>query len=592
MSGADQQYRFEISLSVLNHLGRGLYRDIITILGEAISNSWDADATNVWINFDKEASRLVIMDDGEGMDENDFQNKFLKIGYSKRKDKTLKSKKRSHPFIGAKGIGKLALLSCSKQISIFSKRKSAHDYVGGVIDNSGLDEAIRGDKNVEEYNLQKFDLNLIKDIEPKPDSGTILVFDGLESNLTKHTDDYYRKLIALYFNFSIFDNDFKIHFNGSVISVDDLTSLIDSTEFLWVINEYTNDNLLNKLLSKTSNGKTEQEDNAKIKRENLIVKDLKIYGFIASVRKPRDLKIPNTDERVTIDLFANGRLREKDILRHIPSQRIVENYLYGQIHFDELDSNDNDPFTSNREGVISGNKKFQSLLNKLKSELQTIFKQWDNLRVERSEDGDEENDDLKKDFRKALSLINQTSNDYVNNLSDDAQKTARHWLKKLKTSAANNISSYADCFISENLLRMFIDQQKCNIDKSFEKNSHKWEETEKRNLKNANISYKVRKSPYTARSLNYFGMMELAAIAEGNKTKNSDEPSLNRSIAEYNSFRNVIGHTGFLTFTAQKALENLRENIKARVTKLLDEKLGKSSEYNVNLEKNDKKDKD
>ena len=584
----DQQYRFEISLSVLNHLGRGLYRDIITILGEAISNSWDADAKNVWINFDKNASRLVIMDDGEGMDENDFQNKFLKIGYSKRKDQTLKSKKRSHPFIGAKGIGKLALLSCSKRISIFSKKKPAPYYVGGLIDNSGLDEAIKGDKNVEEYNLQKFDLNLINDIELKPDSGTILVFDCLESNLTKHTDDYYRKLIALYFNFSIFDNDFKIHFNGSVISVDDLTSLIDSTEFLWVINEYQNDNLLNKLLANTSNEELKQQDNDKIKRENLIVKDLKIYGFIASVKKPRDLKIPNTDERVTIDLFTNGRLREKDILRHIPSQRIVENYLYGQIHFDELDSDGNDPFTSNREGVISGNKKFQSLLDKLKSELQTIFKQWDKLRVERSEDGDEENDDLKKGFRKALSLINQTSNDYVNNLPDDAQKKARHWLKKLETYAANNINSYADCFISENLLRMFIDEQKSNIDVSFKKKLAKWEETENRNLKNANISYEVRKSPYSVRSLNYFGMIELATIAEGNKTKNSDEPSLNRSIAEYNAFRNVIGHTGFLTETAQKALETLRENIKARVTKLLDEKLGKSSEYNVNLEKNDK----
>ncbi|MEQ8702934.1 MAG: ATP-binding protein [Phaeodactylibacter sp.] len=80
------QYTFNISLSVLNHLGRNLYRSFITVLGEAISNSWDAEADNVWIYLNREENYLVIKDDGNGMDEDAFQNKFLKIGYSKRKD--------------------------------------------------------------------------------------------------------------------------------------------------------------------------------------------------------------------------------------------------------------------------------------------------------------------------------------------------------------------------------------------------------------------------------------------------------------------------------------------------------------------------
>lgn len=42
----DDQFTFNISLAVLNSLGRNLYRNFITILGEAISNSWDADANN------------------------------------------------------------------------------------------------------------------------------------------------------------------------------------------------------------------------------------------------------------------------------------------------------------------------------------------------------------------------------------------------------------------------------------------------------------------------------------------------------------------------------------------------------------------
>lgn len=78
------KFNFEISLSVLNHLGRNLYRNIITILAEAISNSWDADANNVWIYIDKDKNLMVIKDDGIGMDDLDFQDKFLKIGYTKR----------------------------------------------------------------------------------------------------------------------------------------------------------------------------------------------------------------------------------------------------------------------------------------------------------------------------------------------------------------------------------------------------------------------------------------------------------------------------------------------------------------------------
>ncbi len=80
------QFTFEISLSVLNHLGRNLYRSFATVLGEAISNSWDASAQNVWLYIDKKENSLLIKDDGKGMTEDDFQNKFLKIGYSKRKD--------------------------------------------------------------------------------------------------------------------------------------------------------------------------------------------------------------------------------------------------------------------------------------------------------------------------------------------------------------------------------------------------------------------------------------------------------------------------------------------------------------------------
>lgn len=93
-----RSFHFNISLTVLNSLGRDLYRSVNTILGEAISNSWDADAHNVHVYIDRDANNLIIKDDGIGMDEDDFQNKFLKIGYSKRKGGNNLSQK-GRPYI-------------------------------------------------------------------------------------------------------------------------------------------------------------------------------------------------------------------------------------------------------------------------------------------------------------------------------------------------------------------------------------------------------------------------------------------------------------------------------------------------------------
>ncbi|MDP1759877.1 MAG: ATP-binding protein [Candidatus Woesebacteria bacterium] len=60
MTEQNKPFQFEISLSVLNLLGRGLYRSFATVIAEAISNSWDAEATKVYITIEKD--RLTVED--------------------------------------------------------------------------------------------------------------------------------------------------------------------------------------------------------------------------------------------------------------------------------------------------------------------------------------------------------------------------------------------------------------------------------------------------------------------------------------------------------------------------------------------------
>src|SRR3989338_9543426 len=117
MENQEKPLQFEFSLETLNHLGRGLYRSFATVVAEAISNALDAEARIVEVTISK--NKLVNEDDGKGMDSDDFQNRFLNVGYSRRDDKQNKSKRK---VIGRKGIGKLAMLSISDKVTIVSKK--------------------------------------------------------------------------------------------------------------------------------------------------------------------------------------------------------------------------------------------------------------------------------------------------------------------------------------------------------------------------------------------------------------------------------------------------------------------------------------
>lgn len=545
-----ESFKFEISLSVLNHLGRNLYRNFITVLGEAVSNSWDAGAKNVWIDINSQNSSFSIKDDGTGMTPEDFQNKFLKIGYSKRREGG-RTAENGRPYIGAKGIGKLALLSCAKRVSVFSKTKDTN-YTGGVIDNSGLDSAIKSDNTADQYPLENLNFLLIDKLSKNHQHGTIIVFEGMKDKL-KSSPQHIRKMLALSFKFSVIDEDFNIYVNGDKVTEDDLKDLSEATEFLWKVNGYKD-----KYLDTLTN----------LKNEPIVATaKLDIKGFVATVQLPRHLKITGTEERATIDLFVNGRLREKNIIRHIPTQRIVENYVYGQIHFDMMDREGVDPFTSSREGVVEDDTKFQLLMEYLKvTLLPKIIDEWDKLRLDRDAEGDEENPRKSKKQRKARDLYKLSSEDYAPDDKDKAKDLVDGWISDLGPDAEFNLQAYVDCFLSENITRRFLSHKGVSLDLKYVNDAKKWREREDKRKSDANISFKLRKSE---EDLDYLGMDLLAEAAEGGKPPVG--PSLWKDSIAYTPVRNAVGHTGLLSQTAKQHLNTTYENIKSRVRNLLKE---------------------
>jgi hypothetical protein len=120
---------------VVEHLGLKLYQNRPTnVIAELVSNSWDADASNVWIDIITAAdpaheSLIAVADNGCGMTFSDVRDNYLVIGMPKRDRPDMRSPGGRKPM-GRKGIGKLAPFGIAAKIDVVT---IAVSEVGGAL---------------------------------------------------------------------------------------------------------------------------------------------------------------------------------------------------------------------------------------------------------------------------------------------------------------------------------------------------------------------------------------------------------------------------------------------------------------------------
>ncbi|HDZ9240223.1 TPA: ATP-binding protein, partial [Vibrio cholerae] len=90
--------------NTIEHLGVSLYSKLPSVLSELISNSWDADAETVTIDFieNDDEKEIIYVDDGEGMTFDELNNKYLVIGRNRRRDTQRQVSAKGRPVIGKK----------------------------------------------------------------------------------------------------------------------------------------------------------------------------------------------------------------------------------------------------------------------------------------------------------------------------------------------------------------------------------------------------------------------------------------------------------------------------------------------------------
>ncbi|MDZ4260579.1 MAG: DNA mismatch repair protein, partial [Candidatus Sungbacteria bacterium] len=354
----------------------------------------------------------------------------------------------------------------------------------------------------------------------------------------------------LYFRFSLIDPLFNIFLNDDEITLEALKDIADKTQFVWNINEFTDPYLSNFCLS--------------MKETIPMTISKEFGGFIASVKKPKDRNIHSTGERVGVDLFVNGRLREIDVLKHIPSARVPESYLYGQLHYNALDGDEVDPFPSGREGVLSDDKRYKSFLEELKMVVSKIIDQWDELREKYREDGDPENTRRTLKERRAGELANAVFAEFTPTEESEQKNKVDGWCGDLFEDARFSFESYADCFVSENLVRKYIQDK--SIDISAEQATvKKWRNREMTGRRAGNLTIDIKKSDD---DIFYLGMGDLVHLIVPPNDR-SEPDALTVDWKQFDVIRNALMHTALLTNEAKRKLTTVYDNIKGKIKNFL-----------------------
>lgn len=180
----EKKSHFDVHPSVVYQLGESLITDAVQALIELIKNAYDADATYARVIIDTEGTtevpgsiyessggRILVEDDGHGMDLEDIESGWLMI--SNRKKRELKQEKKTTPGgrtpLGDKGLGRLGVQRLGEHLEIFTKTSKSQGYHLGF---SWLDFA-------KAPTLQEVDIHLDK-IKFSRAHGTRVVVSNLQ----------------------------------------------------------------------------------------------------------------------------------------------------------------------------------------------------------------------------------------------------------------------------------------------------------------------------------------------------------------------------------------------------------------------------
>ena len=416
----ERKYRMTLSLSVLKHLGFGLYSNVPAVLSEAVANAWDADARNVSIEIDANpwSGKVTIQDDGHGMTVADANERYLHVGYERRTAANgARTPRLGRPVMGRKGIGKLSLFSIARTVEVHSVKESERH--GFRMDAGKIEAAIKdgdgGEYFPDPVSSEDVDLEV----------GTRIVLTNLKRQLHRSGKALRRRLAR---RFSIIgpSHGFEIELDGQQISIED-REYHDKIQYIW-----TYGNRGSEFASIASNLKHHSP------RQGMIEVDGETYevdGWIGTAAEAGQLKDNDTKESINkIVVMVRNKLAQEDILEEFGEGGVYSKYIMGEIHADFLDLDDRDDIaTTSRQRIIEDDPRYEALRSKLLEFVKDIQSEWTGLRNEGGRD---------------VAMTFPQIREWYRNLSPDHRRPAERLFGKINRLPIDDSSQKRQLFIS------------------------------------------------------------------------------------------------------------------------------------------------
>ena len=402
-------YEMHLSLNVLEHLGINLYSNVPSVLSEVVANSWDADATEVIVTFDKAADRITIQDTGIGMTREEVNKRFLLVGYRRRDGQPGTTGRGRHPM-GRKGIGKLSLFAIANRIEVETVREGEKSALR--MELSTMRDAIQEGEGVYlpvELPTSGIDF----------DYGTRITLSDLKKQQTISTTQGLRKRLARRFSIVGPAYDFTIEVNGQAITPKD-RGYYDKLQYLWTYGDQSD-------VEPMCTNITETESRANVDNGDVV----SVTGWLGTVKESGQLKDELGENLNRIAIFVRGKMAQEDVLGEFTERGVYASYLIGEIRVDELDSDDGpgtkrdeDAATSSRQKLVEDDPRYIALKAFLANELKHVQSRWSELRAEAG-------------VKKAMEI--PAVKDWIEKLPKEYRRKAKKWLGKIHRISVDDV---------------------------------------------------------------------------------------------------------------------------------------------------------
>lgn len=306
------RWRFDVNTFRL--LGRDLITDRITAVFELVKNCYDANATEVFVNFQNVLSKtsdgkIIISDNGLGMSFDDIKNKWMVVGTNSKRTTSYSPPPFNRKFVGEKGIGRFAVDKLGEQVIIRTKQDKDDNWLNVAINWDAYEaKSINSSKESQLSLFTDIDNEYFYEKGDSTDHGTQLIISKISETWTElDIDRLYKELSKLVSPFYPIDPPFNIYIKSNEFQLPNELVKAEAIKFYSHYGEIGFDSLEGFQETLKFNNRTGEIFVSKTSIKSFGPVKMKLYYFNEAAKRRYNAAYKNDDTRIDgIKIYRDG----------------------------------------------------------------------------------------------------------------------------------------------------------------------------------------------------------------------------------------------------------------------------------------------